>query len=103
MNQMLKDFRKECDDWLGPYGYTLHSSANQGRVLVFTSIFVLHRPSIQCYFNQYDEKKCKLISTGYKMFLHLTSGDIQFKHPNIQKYIDTMEHYAMIAEKYPPF
>lgn len=36
-----------------------------------------------------DEKRCRVYDASYPMFLTLSSGSIQFKHPDIVKYLTT--------------
>lgn len=104
-NQAAIDaFQKECIEWLEPFGYSVHSRTGSGTSLTFTNHDAEHSPAIKCWINHSGERRAKLNSAGeFKLFLSLQSGDIQFKHPDIQRYIDVMSHYAKIAAIHSPF
>jgi len=94
------DFREECEEWLKPLGYTLFASNGIKTTLTFTDIDL---PSISCYLK--GERKYCIINDNipYKLFLNLTTGELQFKHPDIKQYIEVFKHYGSLAKKYPPF
>jgi len=95
-------FREECEEWLEPLGFTLHSYSGDELTYIFTGIDL---PAITCELDvENNTKTCRITdSAPYKLFLSLSSGDIMFKHPDIEQYIKVFNHYAMMAERYPPW
>lgn len=103
-NQFATDFRDECDTWLNPKGYTLHSISNKGLHLTYTNFNRPNSPSIVCYVLPDGAIRVGLTNPmQYKYFMRLKCGPIQFKHKDIDQYINISEHYSNLAEKFPPF
>lgn len=98
-------FLSECRQWLEQYGYSLHvsSQSNAGEMYVFTNISQLYYPSITCNLNSKNEKSCSLSSGMFKMCTVLSVSKIQFKHPDIEKYISVFNHYSELLYLNPPF
>ncbi len=99
------DFRDECNEWLNPLGYTIHTSGGNREYYVFTKHIgdTTYAPAIECSIIK-GEKKARLVdSSNYKLFLTLDSGYIQFKHPDMKHYIKVFEHYGRLVTLYPPF
>lgn len=96
-------FRDECNEWLNPLGYNINIIGAEDRCLIFSHDSDIFKPSIQC-FNRLDgNKHCILVGGNLKMFLTLSTTELMFKHPEIQKFIDTIAHYAKVCEENPPF
>lgn len=95
-------FLRECVEWLSPFGYSFHCRDASYNSCGFIHNTNHYAPTILCT-NTNGEKKVCLSSRGYKLFLKMTTGDIQFKHPDIKKYIDTMAHYERICMENPPW
>jgi len=103
-NILTEEFRKECIEWLAPLGYSIHATLNNGTGYIFTNFDDHFAPSIHCFFDQFDDKKAIVYdTTSYKLFLRLATGEIQFKHPDIRKYINVFKHYGRMARVNPPF
>lgn len=98
----MSDFKQKCIDWLSPLGYSV-SASMVDESYIFTKNDFYH-PAIMCTMRLDGIQTCELYdAVTYKMGTKLTSGQIAFRHPNIQKYIDTFVHYAKLVEQYPPF
>lgn len=100
-----KSFGDECDDWMREYEYSRHVSSQGGESFVYTAHDIFsNKPAIHCYMKANGEKKVKVVSSNhYKLFLSLQSGDLMFKHPDIQQWIDVCEHYCTLAQNNPPW
>jgi len=100
----MSDFIQECKDWLEPLGYGLHSHGAERNscLFVYYKDLDIPKPSISCH-NSYGSKSCSLSFDGLKFFLSIRSGEIGFKHPDIEDYIGIMTHYAELCENNPPF
>ena len=94
------NFIDECKEWLWPKGYYVHSySGDKLSVNLMNENNIL--PMITCS-NRSWEKTCKLSDCSYKLFLTLQSGELMFRHPDIEKYIQTFAHYTALAQDFPP-
>lgn len=92
------DFKKECDEWLNPLGYTIYSIGSGGNNLEYSSIEP-GKPSINCFIRG-SEKKCKLVGgSNCKLFITLRSGELMFKHPDIERWINLMQHYDLVISQ----
>jgi len=96
----MKNFKKECIDWLKPFGYSVYTSSENSVIFM---CYKNNYPDIECKIEKNGKKSCKLDNSNFKLFLTLSSGDIQFKHPHIEQYLKVFKHYADLVEKYPPF
>lgn len=98
------DFRKECEEWLKPLGYTIASRTANDTRYTFTSVDEHFAPAITCTLQPGGHKTCK-VTGGHtlKMFLTLSSGEMMFKHPDIKKYISVLTHYEKLCHQHPPF
>ncbi len=94
-------FRQECEEWLVPLGFSVISSSGDGSQLQFVSS-PRFDPSISCRIEKSGEKTCELVSAPLKLFILLKTGKMQFKHPDIEKYIRVFHHYSQLCETYPP-
>lgn len=100
--EQTAEFRKECDEWLAQFGYTLHSSSAQGRSLYYTHSDVQNRyPIIQCVFSLNGSKTVNLSYSGLMLFISLSDNNLQLKHPDMQQHIDAMRHYSDICKNNP--
>lgn len=99
----MKTFKEECEEWLYPLGYTIHTHNPDYTHISFWNTSEHHLPEITCIYNLSKEKKVKLVGGGTRMFLSICSGELQFKHPDIERYIDTMQHYSRLCHENPPF
>lgn len=106
MNEEEKEqFKNECDEWMQTLGYSLHSYNGSRTSLDYSSTIPTgNKPIIKCFLNERNEKRCQLIGgNNFKMFLLLISGELQFKHPDIKRWISAMEFYDKLAENNSPF
>ena len=93
-------FREECEEWLKPLGYSIHMSNPNGNYYQFLNMEDTSYPAIIC--RQEDGKKtAELLDAQYSYFLHMSSGPIQFKHPDIKKYMAVMAYYNQLVQKFP--
>lgn len=98
------NFKEECNLILGELGYSLHSSSQEGKYLTYSNVENEFSPSIICSEDITGKKKMKIKdSMHYKYFLTLASGELQFNHPDLKRYIKIFEHYSQLAKLYPPF
>ena len=102
MNEL---FYKEATDWMQSINYSEHfRNANKTAITFQSNILGECYPSITCFINEVGEKRCKLSDcVNFKMFFSLNSGELDFKHSNILKYIEVFRHYSNLAKQYPPF
>lgn len=98
----LEAFRKQAEDWLEPLGYSLHFFSADGRDLHFSNVDEEHSPGIRCTYNK-GFPYVRLTTVNFKMFFSMTTNNLQFKHPDIAKYIAVAKHYQYVCDKYPPF
>lgn len=100
----MNEFKKECLEWLEPLGYGINAVSGDGTTVMLANYESLgeNYPHINCY-NKGYEKTVKLIGTDFKLFLTMVSGELAFKHEDIEKYINVMKHYADVCEAHPPF
>ena len=98
------DFKTECNEWLNPKGYYISSFTRDYRSFTFSPEFIdSNKPTIECFLNKSDEKRVQLVACrNFKLFLRLESGELSFKHPDIDRWIDAMEHYENLAENFKP-
>jgi len=96
-------FITEAREWLSQFGYSVHSYNSDKTSITFVSDSPgNNNPSITCWINSHG-KYCELSYSGLKLFIGLTSHNIQFKHPDIGRYIKAMQHYATVCENNNPF
>ena len=102
-----EEFKQESCQWLNPLGYYLHISTSNGGALIFSNPnpnHVIEYPIILCHNPDNESPYCTVEESAvFKMFLTLTSGKIQFRHPDIEKYIKVFRHYARLVNSNPPF
>ena len=98
-------FYNEAHEWMQSLNYYVHFYNAEKTSITFQSNNLGAKyPAITCFINKDGEKRCKLSdNVNFKMFLSLNSGDLQFKHPKIEKYIEIFRHYSNLAEQFPPF
>ena len=99
----MKTFKEECEEWLKPFGYTVHAHNPTNTSIGFLNPELDYSPYIDCFINEVGEKVCKLSGGGVKMFCSIKSGNLIFKHPDIKKYIDALCHYSKLCYENPPF
>lgn len=99
------DFIKECEEWLAPFGYELQARSSDNKYCILSNYKYLgeNYPAIECFLDDNGNKKARVSDNSLKMFITMTTGDLQFKHPNIEKYIKVIKHYADVCENFPPF
>jgi len=107
-----KTFYDEAVEWMDTVNYSVHfHSADKTSITFMCNDLDYQYPSITCFLDENNDKRCSLSNgTSFKLFLQLKSGDLSFKHPNIQKYglktvnhIDTFVHYGELAKRFPAF
>ncbi len=97
----MEAFVKECDEWLYPLGYSRYSSSGDGKYLTYTaSPLDAHKPTINCCIKENGVKFCEVIGgSSMKLFITMRSGELQFKHPRIEDWINTMIKYDIEVSK----
>lgn len=99
---MENSFIDECNDWLGPLGYSLHNINKERTVLTFSNMKDHNNPMIRCVKNG-NHKSCSLISNhSFRMGVEMSAQNLQFEHPDIRKYISVIKYYSILAENNPP-
>lgn len=101
----ITSFKQECKEWLEPLNYSIHSSSHNSNEIsiTFTNYIDDNSPAIICCLHGNGEKKCKLVDSNYyKYFLSLQSGDLQFKHPDILRFIELFRYYSRLAQYNEP-
>ena len=97
---LIQDFKKECDEWLNPLGWSLHSKSQT--VLTYTNTNSV--VTVDCQIDAGNNIRIRLSDCmSYKYFLKLESGTMQFKHPDFEEIVRIFEHYANLAQQFPPF
>lgn len=97
------DFINEAEEWLKPFGYTIHSYSADRTSAIFSN-YERYSPSIRCFLNENNEKRCNISDCrSYKLFLSLQTPDIAFKHKDLSQYIEVFIHYAKMAQHNPPW
>lgn len=101
-------FLDDAKNWLQPLGYQMHSHSAS----LLSATFI--KPSgtsvsnavikVEIPLDKHDLKyaRCMVIGGNLKMFLSIQSGWFQYRHPDIQKYINAMKHYLRMCEMHPP-
>lgn len=99
------DFLIESEEWLKPFGYSVHSTNSEHTNVNFSNNDIYgNYPHIRCYIDKNGHKYCELTdASSYKYFLHLASGQLSFKHKDIEKYIKMFQYYGNLAVENPPF
>lgn len=93
------DFLKECKEWLEPKNFSL-SFYSPDRSCTFSNNAV----SVECFIkDDTKEKRCKITAGPYKMFMVLVTGELQFKHPDIDKFIEVATRYDKLLNTYNPW
>lgn len=97
-------FYDEAVEWMATLNYSVHfHSADKTSITFMSNDLDYAYPSITCFVDENNEKRCHLSDcTSYKL-LQLKSGDLSFKHLYIQRFIDTFVHYGELAKRYPAF
>jgi hypothetical protein len=97
---LIHDFKKECDEWLNPLGWSLYQISQN--CLKYSNINSV--VSIDCLIDASNNKSIRLCDyISYKYWLKLESGVIQFKHSDFEEIVRIFEHYGNLAQAYPPF
>ena len=101
----MKDFEKECNDWLNPLDYYIHSFNPQRTWIMYSHNDIFgNYPAIECAIDENGNKSCELMGGNkYKYFIRTISGKLSFKHKDIENYIKYFKYYEDLAERYPPF
>lgn len=99
----MRDFIEECTEWLEQFGYFVHNYSGNYKSCTFINTEQEHSPAIRCWITDSGEKRMQIMDSGkYKMFLTLQTGEMQFKHPDLERYLKVFRHYSMLAEQFPP-
>lgn len=98
----METFEEQAIKWLKPFGYSIHSHNEDKTYLMFICYEKMDEsyPTITC---RAKENTASLSYDGLKYFIGLKSGDIAFKHNDIERYIHVMKHYAKVCESNHPF
>lgn len=97
----MEDLILDAEAWLEPLGYSQYYRDASRRAVAFTK--APGSPVIECWEDRSGTRSCRLVWGGLKLFMHLSSGDMQYRHPDIARRISAMEHYIALCEGNPPF
>lgn len=92
-----EEFREECEKWLEEYGYSLSSTLSDASDNTISFSFFNsknYKPNIICRLID-GKKSMELSFLAIKGFINVSTGDIQFKHPRFEWYLDLMEEYKI--------
>lgn len=93
------EFREECEEFLNPYNYTIHSFSSDKKIIVFTNttdskIFDSPTyPVILCAMDNKGDKTMELTYMLPKGFIKMNTGKLMFKHPNFEFFLNKMREY----------
>jgi hypothetical protein len=92
-----KSFKIDATKYMETMGYELHSHSSDYETLIFTYSDMEDdnwdtKPTIYCRIN--GEKKTMELKNSFKLFIQITTGEIQYKHPDISNFMRKMEIYA---------
>jgi hypothetical protein len=99
----MKTFKEECEEWLEPLGYSIHYHNSDYSHISFCNVEKDHMPEVICVHRLDGQRFTKLTGGGVKLFFSIVSGELQFKHPDIERFINTMQHYSKVCATNPPF
>lgn len=103
---MDRTFLEESLEWLKGFGYEVHSFSTDYKSITFINYRYLesYYPTITCYIDENQNKYCELSDSSLKLFLSITTnGNLPFKHPNIDEYINVFRHYSKLCAENPPW
>lgn len=95
----------ECEAWLQPLGYGLYSRTGDGTRYTFTPDRIAGKeyyPLISVESRRGELRVNMHAPLVFKLFINLSIEGLQFKHPEIGKYIKAFEHYTRLADQIPP-
>lgn len=95
------EFKKECDEWLNPKGYFVHHFSSDYSQITYVDKDLLG-PTITCHFNSGEKYISLFSSQNFKMCLSLVCNKLQFKHPDIDKFIEAIKFYENLAKEFQP-
>ncbi|QQO97533.1 hypothetical protein Molly5_5 [Maribacter phage Molly_5] len=99
---MNKPTVEEVKDWISEFGYYLHSHSGDKQLLTFTHESLdSDYPAITVTIK--DETKVSFNGGDLKFFFQIVGGPIQYKHPQMQRYIIIFKHYAQVCATNSPF
>lgn len=96
---------KECEAWLQPLGYSVFSHAGNRTRYTFspdTREGKKYYPLISIESRNGELRVGMHAPLVFKLFINLSIEGLQFKHPEIGKYIKAFEHYTRLADQIPP-
>lgn len=104
----MESLMDDAKGWLAEHSYGVHHYSPDGKNITFccSDTELEHYssfPAIKVWVNETGERRCQLHYSGLKMFLTLSSGEIQYRHPDIIKYITVMVNYVRVMESINPF
>ena len=91
----------DAEAWLEPLGYSVHHRAPNGRYVAFVKSG--GSPVIECWEDESGTRGCRMNWMGLKLFMHIGTGDMQYRHPDIERKVKVMEHYIAACTSNPPF
>lgn len=86
---------------IGLGDYSVHSYSSDRKSATFMTI---QSAAIHVWEDSHRNRRQKIYDcVPFKLFLTLTSNEMQYKHPDTKRYVDTINYYGGLAERYPPF
>ncbi len=93
----------DTEKWLKDIGIDMHVHSYSADYKA--AIFVApDSASIRVWESDKGERRMKIEDcVPYKMYLTLSTGEMQWKHPDTKRILDTVNYYGAMAERHPPF
>ena len=98
MKMITNEFKKQCDEWLNPIGYSLHVETRESLMYSYNEPdSVWPWPIIECWLEENKvgfDKRCKLIACGKIGLIQIKIGPISFKHPNMNEFVAKLRYVS---------
>lgn len=97
------EFRKQAEEWLEPYGYSVHSHNPSWTNISFVCFDKLgeNYPAITCTYSE-NGSTVRVHDNGLKLFITMEADNIAFLHKDIDRWIKAIKHYTDLCLAYPP-
>lgn len=93
----MNDFRKKCDEWLNPLGYTVHYLTES--TIGYSNTDRDFMPGITCH----KDDTATISGGDLRLWLSISSMPIVIGHSDIVRWVETSRHYIMLCESNPAF